>query len=97
MRYPIRSGDDLTRTLQAERRRRGLTQHDVGELTGLDQTYLSRLETDGAALQLARVVSALRRLGATIEVRFDDGGPADVAPAGAPEAAGDARVDDTDG
>lgn len=68
---PIRAGRDLGRAVTLLRGKHDLSQAALAEITGLDQSTLSRMET-GALAQADRVVHVLRSLGATVEVTFED-------------------------
>jgi predicted XRE-type DNA-binding protein len=68
---------DLTIHIKSEIRRRGLTQEQVVELTGLTQPEVSRIcsvKTDGFSQE--RLLDVLRKFGMDIEIRLhhrDDG------------------------
>jgi len=68
---------DLAICIKSEMRRRGLTQAQVVELTGLTQPEVSRIasvKTDGFSQE--RLLDVLRRFGMDVEIRLhhrDDG------------------------
>lgn len=41
-------------------------------MTGIDRTYLTRLENGATVAQIERALRVLRRLGATVSVELDD-------------------------
>jgi transcriptional regulator with XRE-family HTH domain len=70
--WTVRSADDLGRAIAGVRAERGLTQAQLADQTGLDRTYLARLEAGATALVLERALRALRRMGATVTVELED-------------------------
>jgi transcriptional regulator with XRE-family HTH domain len=64
----IRSGSDFGLAIAEARAERGLTQVAAAELTGVERTYLARIEAGATTLLLDRIVRTLRRLGAEITV-----------------------------
>ena len=73
----VRTGKDFGLALAEARAAKGLTQREVAESSGIDRTYLARLESGQSVIQLERALLVLRRLGAEVIVSI----PAD--PAGA--------------
>jgi transcriptional regulator with XRE-family HTH domain len=71
--WVLNSAKDFGKTLAGVRRARGLTQQQLAELTGMNRTYLTRLETKSDTVELQRLVLALRRLGAEITVTLPEG------------------------
>jgi len=55
------------------RRRAGLTQAQLADLSGLERTYLSRLENGHETEQLKRILAALRQLGVRMTLRRESG------------------------
>jgi DNA-binding XRE family transcriptional regulator len=55
------------------RRQAGLTQAQLAELSGLERTYLSRLENGHETEQLKRIMAALRQLGVRMTLRRESG------------------------
>lgn len=72
--WVVNSAKDFGKTLAGVRRARGLTQQELAELTGMNRTYLTRLETKSDTVELQRLVLALRRMGAEVTVTLP-GGP----------------------
>ncbi len=71
-RWTVRTGDDLGRAVAGVRTARSMTQTEVAEMTGIDRTYLTRLENGATVAQIERALRVLRRLGATVSVELDD-------------------------
>lgn len=67
------------------RRARGLTQVQLAEQTGVERTYLAKLEAGMNTLLVDRSLRLLRRLGARVVVELPDAQPPDAQP---PERAG---------
>jgi len=53
----------ISDTLRAERKRRGMTQAEFAELLGVSRPYLSELESGRGTTQLIRLVRALNAVG----------------------------------
>ena len=70
-RFSIRSPKDLARTITEARLVRKITQSDLAIATGIDRTYLSRLENGLEAKQLERAFHVLRILGVHIEAHME--------------------------
>lgn len=49
-----------------------MTQTEVAGATGIDRTYLARLETGATVVLLDRALRILRRLGASVTIHLDD-------------------------
>jgi transcriptional regulator with XRE-family HTH domain len=73
--WAIRSAADLGRAIAGVRDKRGLTQQQLAEETGVERSYLARLEAGASTLAIERALRLLRRMGAdvTVTVREDDG------------------------
>ena len=54
------------------RQEAGLTQAQLAELTGLNRTYLSKLERGGETEQIRRLLRVLRQLGLRMTVQKAD-------------------------
>lgn len=69
-RFEVRSGADIGRALAELRADAGLTQREMGELVGLTDQYVSKIESGRTVSLLEHELRMLRRLGArvTIEV-----------------------------
>ena len=66
----IRRPADLGLALAEARRARGLSQAELAEATGIERTYLARLEGGLSTLLLQRILRLLRRLGADLVVEL---------------------------
>jgi len=66
--WVVNYAEDFGKTVAGVRRARGLTQGQLAELTGIDRTYLAKLESASDTLELQRLVLALRRMGAEVTV-----------------------------
>lgn len=74
--WVIRSPADLGRAIAGVRAERGVTQEQLAEETGIDRSYLARLEAGATTLVVERALRVLRRMGATVTVTLsDDDGP----------------------
>lgn len=71
-RWVLRRGGDLGRAIAGVRAARGMTQTEVAGATGIDRTYLARLETGATVVLLDRALRILRRLGASVTIHLDD-------------------------
>jgi transcriptional regulator with XRE-family HTH domain len=70
--WTVRSPEDLGRAVARVRRARGLTQAGVAGRTGVERTYLARLEAGASVLLLERSLRVLEQLGATVVVTWAD-------------------------
>jgi transcriptional regulator with XRE-family HTH domain len=70
--WTVHSGEDLGRALADIRQRRGLTQAELAERSGLSRSYLAKIEAGRSVSLLEHVLRVLRRLGATVTVPFED-------------------------
>ena len=70
--WTVRSPADLGRTVAGVRAARGTTQAELAGDLGIDRTYLARLEAGASTLALERTLRALRHMGATVSVSFED-------------------------
>lgn len=73
--WSINNPADLGRAIAGVRAKRGLTQEELARATGIDRSYLARLEAGASPLVLERSIRALRRMGAsvTVSIQQDDG------------------------
>ncbi len=69
--FSIRSPKDLARTITEARLARKITQSDLAVATGIDRTYLSRMENGLDTTELERAFQVFRVLGVQIEARMD--------------------------
>lgn len=70
--WVVRSPSDLGRAIAGIRTARGLRQEDLAMRTGIDRTYLAKLEAGASSIQLERVLRALRRMGATVTITLSE-------------------------
>lgn len=73
--WTIRSTDDLGRAVADIRSTTGRTQADLAADTGLTRAYVAQIETGRTSPLLDHLLRALRRLGATVTVTFDEPDP----------------------
>jgi transcriptional regulator with XRE-family HTH domain len=73
-RWVVRSTADLGRAVAGVRAERRLTQEALAEESGVDRSYVARLERGLGTLAIERVLRMLRRMGATVTVSLDDDG-----------------------
>jgi transcriptional regulator with XRE-family HTH domain len=64
----VRSGADLGASIAEARLLHGLTQEQLAAASGIDRTYLARLEAGASVQLLERSLALLRRLGADVIV-----------------------------
>ena len=70
--FQIRSGADLGRAVAQVRSDAGLTQAQLGDLVGLEATYVSKMESGRTVSLLEHELRILRRLGARVTVEWND-------------------------
>jgi HTH-type transcriptional regulator/antitoxin HipB len=68
MNYPLRIPDQLRPHLQALRKRRGLTQAQLGALVGVKQARIAEIEAHPGAVSLDQLMRLLAALGATLHL-----------------------------
>ena len=68
----IRRAEDLGMAVSEARRALGLTQSQLAEQSGVERTYLAKLEAGLSTLLLDRTLRLLRRLGARLVVEIPD-------------------------
>jgi transcriptional regulator with XRE-family HTH domain len=73
--WTIRGGTDLGRAVADIRTVTGRTQADLADDTGLTRSYVAKIETGRSSPLLDHLLRALRRMGATVIVTFDDPDP----------------------
>lgn len=59
---------ELGRVLQQERKRRGLTQTHLGELTGTSINFISQIESGKPTAQIGKVFRVIQVLGFELQV-----------------------------
>lgn len=69
MDYPIRLADQLRAHLQALRKRRGLTQAQLGQRLGLSQVRIAEIEARPAVVSAEQLIKIVSALGATFVLR----------------------------
>lgn len=72
-RIEIRRAEDLGLAVSEARRALGMTQLELAEQSGVERTYLAKLEAGLSTLLLERSLRLLRRLGARLVVELPDG------------------------
>ena len=72
IRWIIRSSADLGRAIAGVRVERRLTQEDLAAETGIERSYVARLEAGASTLAVERTLRLLRRMGATVTVNLAD-------------------------
>ena len=70
--FLVRSAGDLGKALQQARLASGMTQKELAEATGVDRTYLARMESGLSVLLLERLMRLLRHTGAEVTVTLPD-------------------------
>ena len=70
--FLVRSAGDLGKALQQARLASGMTQEELSEATGVDRTYLARMESGLSVLLLERLMRLLRHTGAEVTVTLPD-------------------------
>jgi HTH-type transcriptional regulator / antitoxin HipB len=73
--YTIQSPAQLSTHLRSLRKARGLTQAQLGERVGLDQTRIAKIERDPSLVSLAQILQICAALGANIELRSSTANP----------------------
>lgn len=68
----VRTAADLATALSESRRRRGWTQQQLSEHSGVPRTYLARMEAGLSVALLDRTLLVLRRLGAQVVVTLPE-------------------------
>lgn len=71
----IRRPSDLGLAIAEARTARGLTQEQLATDTGVERTYLARMEAGLSVLLLERALHVLRRLGAEVTVTIPPAAP----------------------
>ena len=71
-RVEIRRSEDLGLAVSEARRAAGLTQAQLAEQSGVERTYLAKLEAGLSTLLLDRTLRLLRRLGVALVAELPD-------------------------
>lgn len=74
-RIEIRRPSDVGLALAEARQAAGLTQAQLAEASGVDRTYLAKIEAGLSTLLVERSLRMLRRLGARVVVEIPDRSP----------------------
>ncbi|WP_284618319.1 helix-turn-helix domain-containing protein [Aquabacterium humicola] len=88
MDYPVKTTAQLRPQLQALRKKRGLTQAQLGQALGVTQARIVEIEAAPASVSLQQIMQVLSVLGAGLVIR-DDEPPA---PGPAPSVRGSRRA-----
>lgn len=72
MNFPLRIADQLQPHLRALRKRRGLTQAQLGALVGVKQARIAEIEANPGAVSLDQLTRLLAVLGGTLHLHADD-------------------------
>lgn len=76
MNFPLRIADQLQPHLRALRKRRGLTQAQLGALVGVKQARIAEIEANPGAVSLDQLTKLLAALGGTLHLHAEDDAPA---------------------
>lgn len=76
-RIEIRRAEDLGLAVSEARRSVGLTQVGLADQSGIERTYLAKLEAGMTTLLLDRTLLLLRRLGSSLVVELPDAKPSE--------------------
>ena len=68
MSYPLRIAGSLNQHLRALRRKRGLTQAQLGDLVGVKQARIAEIEANPGTVGLEQLIKVLAALGATLHL-----------------------------
>jgi HTH-type transcriptional regulator/antitoxin HipB len=71
--YPLRFSDQLRQHLRALRKRRGLTQAQLGSMVGVSQARIAEIEANPGLVNFDQILQLLATLGATL--RLEDNSP----------------------
>jgi HTH-type transcriptional regulator/antitoxin HipB len=71
MNFPLRIADQLQPHLRALRKRRGLTQAQLGALVGVKQARIAEIEANPGAVSLDQLTRLLAALGGTLHLHAD--------------------------
>ena len=68
MMFAAESASDIGNIIKTERKRQGVLQRDVAELSGVSTHFLSNLENGKPTVELQKVFQVLRTLGISMQV-----------------------------
>jgi HTH-type transcriptional regulator / antitoxin HipB len=72
MDYPLKMADQLRPQLRALRKKRGLTQAQLGEAIGVTQARIVEIEANPGIVNLLQIMQVLNALGAALVLRETD-------------------------
>lgn len=72
MNFPLRIADQLQPHLRALRKRRGLTQAQLGALVGVKQARIAEIEANPGAVSLEQITKLLAALGGALHLHVED-------------------------
>ena len=70
--FRIYTPDSIGQAIRHYRKQAGLTQAQLADQLGIQQSYLSRLEQGHETEQLRRILTILRQLGVRASLRHED-------------------------
>jgi y4mF family transcriptional regulator len=71
--YSITSADQIGEVIRRERKKQGLLQQDLADLSGVSGHFLSNLENGKATAETRKVLAVLRNLGIGVRLETRDG------------------------
>jgi len=72
MDYPLKMADQLRPQLRSLRKKRGLTQAQLGEAIGVTQARIVEIEANPGIVNLQQIMQVLNALGAALVIRETD-------------------------
>lgn len=69
MDYPLKTAEQLRQQLRSLRKRRGLTQAQLGALIGVTQARVVEIEANPGSVSLQQIMQVLSALGAGLVIR----------------------------
>lgn len=69
---PLHLADQLTPLLRSLRKRRGLTQAQLGQLLGVSQARVAEIEANPGVVGIASMIRVLSVLGASLQMQVHD-------------------------
>jgi HTH-type transcriptional regulator/antitoxin HipB len=72
MDFPLKTADQLRPHLRALRRKRGLTQTQLGQAIGVTQARVVEIEAHPGVVSLQQILQVLQALGAGLVIREND-------------------------
>ena len=70
--FKVRTGRDLGRAIREARLASALTQEQLAQQTGLDRSYLAKMESGLTVVLLDRIMRVFRQLGADVVVTIPE-------------------------